>query len=114
MIEKEKNDYYELNRILLNVMEFKDYDDELNRSIYNSLRDMIGKYITPKINLNECLAADILDGVKEKSDLILYKQPMVLILYYLVQEHAKELWSAWQYMPDMIEPVYIDMGISIE
>ena len=96
-------------------MEFKDYDDELNRSIYNSLHGMIERYIIGKVDLKKEIAEDITKNVKEKSDaMVLYKQPMVLILYYLVQEHAKEMCDEWEFTPDMLTPIYVDMGISME
>ena len=115
MIEKEKNDYYELNKELLNIMEFKDYDDELNRSMYNSLSSMIERYVSGKVNLKEEIAEDIIENVRGKRDtFVLYKQPMVLILYYLAQDHAKEMLDEWEFTPEMLTPIYVDMGISME
>ena len=114
MIENEKEEYYKLNRELMYICEFPDYDEELNRSIYNNVKNMYEKYVMGKINLKEWIEEDIIDGIKRKSDNSLFRQPMILLIYYLLSERRKELLKTWEYTADMLEPIADDLGVAIE
>ncbi len=114
MIENEKEEYYKLNRELMYICEFPDYDEELNRSIYNNVKNMYEKYVMGKINLKEWIEEDIIDGIKRKSDNSLFRQPMILLIYYLLSERRKELLKTWEYTTDMLEPIADDLGVAIE
>lgn len=114
MIEREKEEYYKLNRELMDICEFPDYDEELNRSIYNNIKNMYEKYVVGKVSLREWIEDDIIDDIKRKSDNSLFRQPMILLLYYLLSERRKELLQTWEYTTDMLEPIADDLGVAIE
>lgn len=116
MIENEKEEYYKLNTLLENIYAFKDYDEELNRSIYNSIKSMYEKYVLGKIDLTEWVKKeeDILKYIEKRKKNSLYKQPMIILLYFLLSQHRKELINTWEYTEDMLEPIADDLGISLD
>lgn len=116
MIENEKEEYYKLNTLLKSIYDFKDYDEELNRSIYNSIKNMYEKYVLGKNNLAEWVEEDILEDIKKRKNNSLYRQPMIILLYFLLATHRKELIQEWEYENtiDMLEPIADDLGISLD
>lgn len=116
MIENEKEEYYKLNTLLKSIYDFKDYDEELNRSIYNSIKNMYEKYVLGKNNLAEWVEEDILEDIKKRKNNSLYRQPMIILLYFLLATHRKELIQEWEYKNtiDMLEPIADDFGISLD
>ena len=114
MIEEEKEEYYKLNNVLKSIYNFRDYDEELNRSIYNNIKDMYEKYVLGKIDLGEWVENDILEYIEKRKANSLYRQPMILLLYFLLAEHRKELLKTWEYTVDILEPIADDLGIAID
>lgn len=58
--------------------------------------------------------AYIIERINERvNDKLLYRQPIILILYYIVYHHHIEAIKNWPFTQDEIELVYSDMGISI-
>lgn len=116
MIENEKEEYYKLNTLLKSIYDFKDYDEELNRSIYNSIKNMYEKYVLGKNDLAEWVEEDILEDIKKRKNNSLYRQPMIILLYFLLDTHRKELIQEWEYENtiDMLEPIADDLGISLD
>lgn len=116
MIENEKEEYYKLNTLLKSIYDFKDYDEELNRSIYNNIKNMYEKYVLGKKDLAEWVEEDILEDIKKRKNNSLYRQPMIILLYFLLATHRKELIQEWEYENtiDMLEPIADDLGISLD
>ena len=112
MIEDEKEDYYCLNNELMKLIDFNNYDEKLNKSIYDQLEDMIKKYID--ISVVREFIKPFLDNIKENQDLIIYQQPIIIILYYLAKEHSKELEEKWDLTLDILQPVFDDLGICFD
>ena len=109
MIEEEKKDYYCLNNQLKELMEFDNYDEKLSKSIYDQLGEMITKYVD--IGVVKDFIKPFLGSIKENQDLIIYQQPIVIIIYYLAQMHSKELEEKWDLTLDMLQPIFDDLGI---
>lgn len=114
MIENEKEEYYKLNTLLENIYPFTDYDEELNRSIYSNIKNMYEKYVVGKIDLAKWIEKDILEDIEKRKNNSLYRQPMIILLYFMMSEHRKELIQTWEYTVDMLEPIADDLGISID
>lgn len=109
MIEKEKKDYYDLTKKLNTIFEFRNYNESLNKSIYDNLEGMIKKYVD--LRELQSKVCPFLDNIQENQELVIYQQPMILVLYYLIQEHGKELEDTWDATTDMLAPIYADLGV---
>ena len=90
-------------------MEFDNYDEKLSKSIYDQLGEMITKYVD--IGVVKDFIKPFLGSIKENQDLIIYQQPIVIIIYYLAQMHSKELEEKWDLTLDMLQPIFDDLGI---
>ena len=90
--------------------------DKLNRAIYDNLEVLINKY---NINIKaiETYLSDkgfIIDAIKEKQDKILFRQPIVIVLYYLIDKHGYELSSIWDFQEDILDQIKTDLGIAMD
>ena len=75
---------------------------------------MYEKYVLGKIDLGEWVENDILEYIEKRKANSLYRQPMILLLYFLLAEHRKELLKTWEYTVDILEPIADDLGIAID
>jgi len=112
MIEREKEDYYKLNYQLNKILEFGNYDDKLNRTIYEQIKDMILKYV--EIEMVKEFIEPFLESIKENQDLIIYQQPMIIIIYFFAKGYSKELEKNWDMPLEILQPVFDDLGISFD
>ena len=114
MIEAEKEKYYKVNTELMSIMEFRDYDESLNMSIYKNIENMIKEYIEDISEVKMFIDDDIKENIVEKKTRALFRQPMVLLLYYLISEHRTEILQIWDGTVDVLEPIYSDLGYSMQ
>ena len=77
---------------------------------------MYEKYVLGKNDLAEWVEEDILEDIKKRKNNSLYRQPMIILLYFLLDTHRKELIQEWEYENtiDMLEPIADDLGISLD
>lgn len=55
----------------------------------------------------------ILERVRERAEhKLLYRQPAILMLYYLAHTAPKLLSQNWPFLSDELDPIYADLGIS--
>jgi ppGpp synthetase/RelA/SpoT-type nucleotidyltranferase len=53
------------------------------------------------------------DKIRERFDFsVLYHQPAILFIYYLVETEPNELWKRWPFNLDHLNVIYSDMGVS--
>lgn len=112
MIETEKEEYYNLNRQLKEILTFFEYDEKLNRSIFEQLKVMISKYVD--VSKIKDFITPFLDSIKENQDLVIYQQPIIIVIYFLAKNYSKELEETWDLPLDILQPVYDDLGISFD
>jgi len=92
----------------------KDYENKLNIYIwdayYNTLKEVSLQQISDFISSH----LFIKDKISEHANLFfIYKQPIIILLYYLVNFSGTRFLSIWPLTRNVIEPIYIDLGISI-
>lgn len=90
--------------------------DKLNRAVYDNISILIKKYkITGKqvikfIEDNNFILKDI----ERQNENLLFKQPVILLLYYLVENYIHELDDIWDFPEDMLTPIKCDLGKSFD
>jgi len=93
-----------------------DYQIQANEYLLDAIPE---KYITEKTiqDLEDYFSKNtwILDRVKEKSSYsFLYRQPIILLFFYLIRQN-KNAFRIDSPLPfDKIEPIYTDLGIAVE
>ena len=103
--------YSDLNKRLTNIHAFSDYNKELDRSIYENVENMCKRYVLGNRDLESWVGPDIIECIKRRNQEI-YQCPMILVLYFLLDKHRRELLSVWEYTTDMLQPIADDLGIS--
>lgn len=115
LVNEQENNYNEFMRGLDNYMDFSIDDDKLNRAIYDDILPLIDKYsINAKkiINfINENIY--IKENVLQRKNNILFTQPVVLIIYYCVENYRHELDDIWSFPEDVLDAIKADLGITI-
>jgi putative GTP pyrophosphokinase len=57
----------------------------------------------------------IKDQINSKySSQLLFRQPIILLLYYLIYKYPYEIIANWPLTEDLIKPIYVKLGISSE
>ena len=112
MIEEGKKEYYKWNSFLRSIMVFPNYNEELDRSIFLNIESLIDKYISFD-DIKKFIEEDIKKYIAERNKNTLFQQPMVLLIYFLANSHGTELLSIWDGTEEMLEPIFVDLGISI-
>lgn len=112
MMEVEKKDYNKLNKQIKEIFPFENYNEKFNRAIFDQLERMIKKYID--IDSLKNFIAPFMDSIKENQDLIIYQQPIIVVLYFLACNYSRELEEEWDLTLDILQPIFDDLGISFE
>lgn len=115
MIGERKRMYNEFNALFKKYYAFSEMSEKINKSIYDSIENFIYNHKIKVEQVNAFLEEKkfIIENVKEKEPLnLLYKQPMVYLLYYLAKNYPEELKEEWFMTEDVLEMIYIDIGYS--
>lgn len=92
---EEDNVNYEIimNELLKKYSLLSLKSDKLNRAVYDNISALIKKYkITGKQVINFIEDNNyILRDIERQNENLLFKQPVILLLYYLVENHIHEL-----------------------
>lgn len=90
-----------------------DYEEKTNYFILDALHELLPS--VSKSDLERFLTENptIRDLVLRKSpNSFLYKQPVILLLYYLIQYQRVNLQRLWPLTPADIQPLFSDLGIA--
>ncbi len=91
--------------------------DKLNFAIYDTIEPIIIKHnITAKKVIDFTEENNfILEDIKNyQEDNILLKQPVVLVLYYILTKNAHELEEIWDFPEDMLIPIKSSLGLAYD
>lgn len=94
---------------------FNQITDALNRFVFDSYKDFIKQYEITNQEINNFLIEKnyIIDKIREKENyLILYRQPVVLILYYLIYNYKNLMLEIWPLEEEMLRSIFSDLGIA--
>lgn len=115
LMEKEKENYYNFTNSFMALYTFKELGVKTNKSLYDMVESIIKKH---EITVEQVMSfinskSFITDRIKEKeSRYLLYRQPMIYLIYYLAKYHGKELEENWELTEDLLIPIFSDLGIS--
>lgn len=113
MIESENVKYTNFTKAFCNIYPFQDYTDKINEDIFENLFEFVTKYNISENDVKKFIDAKgntILTKIGNRQDKILFKQPMVLLIYYLAKEHGRELLEKWYLPENELDMVYSDLG----
>lgn len=101
---------------LYSPIQSMDYQIKANEHLLDAIPE---KYINEKTiqALEEYISKNpwILDRVKEKSSYsFLYRQPIILLFFYLIRQNKNAFRTDSPLSFDKIEPIYTDLGIAVE
>lgn len=112
-IVKSKND------IVLNSLK-TEYSNRINFEqedrICNILLDYYDEYIPTFNEVYEFISKKtfIIDRINDRAlEKLLYRQPVILILYYLVYKIQNIVLKLWPFTQEELEPIYTDLGFCL-
>lgn len=113
LLEDEK--YTSFINKALQYSKFNDMTDNLNRYIYHALEPIVLSNSIDESCIDNIIKSKpyIIKTVEEKKNYsIIYRQPIVYLLYYLINNSRYNTMDLWPLSDDVIEPLFIDLGIS--
>jgi putative GTP pyrophosphokinase len=91
-----------------------DSDLKLNLFILESLGELVTSVKIRDLKKNILPKSDIKDIVQRKyEDLLIYRQPVVLLILYLIKHKRYRLIELWPLTEDELRPLFTDMGIAL-
>jgi hypothetical protein len=83
--------------------------------ILDSLRSTLPEDLREGITLLLAAESYIVDKIKSRAaEAALYKQPVILLLYWLAKHKPASLKQLWPLDPNSIRPIYVDLGIAYD
>ena len=116
MVNEETAKYTELMKAMMELYPFQKRSEKINKELYDNVEYLLERHkiraesIVSLIKENEF----IIDNIEERQEQYLYRQPSVLILYYLIKFHKNEFKRHWDYPYEDLACIYMDLGISDE
>lgn len=114
MIKEESKEYDVLMQKLNKVYSFKEYNEKLNKDIYENVKPILDNHAIDGDVIIKFIPQYVIDNISERQKILLFKQPIVLVLYYLIQKHSREFREMWNFPFEMLDMIYWDLGISDE
>lgn len=110
----------EFDDFLLNLRELydnivtADYEEKLNTLILDAFRDVISDDVFAEVNeiASETMIRDIIKRKYESS--LLYRQPIILLIYYLILEKRQLCKLSWPLTDNELQPLFSDLGIAFD
>lgn len=114
MMRKDNEEYTALMSVLKKKYSFEKYSEKINRSIYENIEELIKKYNIVGSKIESFVQPYMIDNISDRQDLTLFRQPVVLILYYLIQNYRRELLQIWEQPKQQLEFIFSDLGITYD
>lgn len=115
VVNKKKQSYKLYVNIINKNYEYKFNEGKLSETIFEEFKDLIEKdwkeNIQEYINVHKNLYKMIIQNV-EKS--IIFKEVIIILIYYLVSNHSSELFERWDYDEEVLKAIYTDLGKSYD
>lgn len=110
--EKDNQFLSELKKLYSEIADVE-WVERLNVTIFEAVRNINEELTIDTLKQFIEKYPDIPKSIKERWPYdLLYRQPIVLMLFYLVENHRNVLRIVWPYTEDMIQPIFDDLGIS--
>lgn len=114
MMSKENNEYTQLMSILKKLYPFEKSSEKINRIIYENVLELIKKYQINGTQIENYIQPYMIECISDRQDIVLFRQPVVLMLYYLIQYHRCELLQIWEQPKQQLEFIFSDLGIAYD
>lgn len=92
-----------------------DYNEGINETILEHYKDQIENIsednLKKFINDNRVILNDQIKNWYDSS--LLFRQPIVLLMFYLVKKSRTKTRNLWPFTDDILDPIYTALGISI-
>jgi hypothetical protein len=103
--------YYELKN-LFSVVVGRQSEDRYNSAILDSILEELETINIDDVNAFFLQNKFITELIKMKYDLdFIYRQPLILLLYYMADKTPNKLKILWPYTPEQIDPVFVDLSL---
>ena len=114
MINEEKDKYTQFMQQLQRLYPFEKMSSKINKEIYDNIESLLIKHDISDLDIQNLINENeyIINNISERQDVYLFMQPVVLVLYYLVNYHRYELNRIWDYPQEELSQIYVDLGIS--
>lgn len=91
-----------------------DSEEKLNVFILDSLQEIIVKTDVADIEKFIFKSSDIKDIINKKyNDSLIYRQPVVVLLYYLIKKQRYKLQELWPLTAAELRPLFTDLGYTL-
>jgi len=114
MVDDDKRVFNEFIEIFSKTDDYKDYVYKINRLIFDSYKPFIDNNSISFMDVRKFIAdnAYLYDSVKN-SDQILYGQPILYLVYYLINHFKNQTYHCWPLTDSELRPLYNILGISL-
>ena len=113
--DKEFNNVIEKLEGLYKVFAPEDFEKNMNLFILDAYRDLLNKIDLKDVDkfIRETKS---LQGIinKKRNELLLYRQPIVLLLMYLVVHQRNDCKNLWPLTDFELRPLFTDLGVAYE
>lgn len=112
---KQINSFLSSLKVLYDCVATNNYEEKTNIFILDAFSELLGAISVSDIEQFLDEHPFIKDVVPRKSRTsFLYKQPVVLLLYYLIKSQRTALRQLWPLTESEIQPLYSDLGIAFD
>ena len=96
------------------ILDLAAYERKANLIIIDSYRDYLFEGISSDISNYFNDNKWMIDLLQRKADYnFFYRQPAIMLLFYLVKDHKHCVRELWPYTEDTLRPIYSDLGHSM-
>jgi len=116
LIESEKKEYVKFTKAFCNLYSFRDYNGKINEDIFDNLLPFVTKYNISANDVESFVISHnfLLQKISDRQDKILFKQPMIFLIYYLSKKYGRELLDEWYLTENELEIIYSDLGVTYD
>ena len=93
---------------------FAGYSEKLNKAIYDNICSIVKKRSITVEDVKDIEKSYIIQGIESKAEDIIFKQPIIVLIYYLAKNYGNELEEIWDSSDSILETIYCDLGISFD
>lgn len=106
--------YKEFTEHFLENKIFDGYSEKLNKAIYDNICSIVQKRNISVEDVKCIEKPFIIQGIELKAEDIIFKQPIIVLVYYLAKNYGSELKEIWDSSDSILEMIYCDLGISFD
>lgn len=104
----------ELTRLYLSIADSPQIVDKLNMFIYDAMDELVSSddlmAVAGFIKEHSWLKGSV---ASHYTDNLLYRQPIVILLYYLIDRKQRTILSKWPLPEKYLEPLFTDLGYAM-